>query len=327
MGFLLAPLVLLIERLAGYPGWLFRRVSHPVVWIGALISLLERWLNRGGGRRGRGVLALVLLLAVTGGVAVVIWWSCRVVPFGWVVEVLLATSLIAQKSLDDAVRKVEGGLRVSLAAGREAVSHIVGRDPETLDEAGVARGAIESLAESASDGVIAPLFWFLVGGLPGLVLYKAANTADSMIGHKTERYLQFGWAAARFDDLVNLVPARLTAALIAGAAVLVPDASGRDAVRVARRDAAKHDSPNAGWPEAAMAGALGFALGGPRAYAGEVIDLPRFGDGRADLTASDIERALRVYQMALNIAFGVSLVVAVAAVTQTPLTLDRFTFR
>jgi len=312
MGFVLAPLVLLVERLVGYPDWLFRRIGHPVTWIGALIAALERGLNRGGGRRAKGVLALLVLLGVTGGVAVALWWTCRLLPFGWVIEVVLATSLIAQKSLDDAVQKVAAGLRVSLDDGRAAVSHIVGRDPQALDEAGVARAAIESLAESTSDGVIAPLFWFLVGGLPGLVLYKAANTADSMTGHKTERYLAFGWAAARFDDLVNLFPARLTAALIAGAAVLVPGASGRDAVRVARRDAAKHESPNAGWPEAAMAGALGFSLGGPRAYEGEVIDLPRFGDGRAELGAGDIDRALRVYRMALNIALGASVVVALS---------------
>ena len=312
MGFVLAPLVLLIERLVGYPDWLFRRIGHPVTWIGALLAVLERGLNRGDGRRARGVLALLVLLGVAGCVAAAIWWACRLLPFGWVIEAVLATSLIAQKSLDDAVRKVADGLRVSLAAGRAAVSHIVGRDPEMLDQAAVARAAIESLAESTSDGVIAPLFWFLVGGLPGLVLYKAANTADSMIGHKTERYLQFGWAAARFDDLVNLIPARLTAALIAGAAVLVPGASGREAVRVARRYAAKHESPNAGWPEAAMAGALGFALGGPRTYDGEVIDLPRFGDGRAELGAEDIERALRFYRMVLNIALGAAVVVALS---------------
>lgn len=312
MGLLLAPLVLLVERLLGYPDWLFRRIGHPVTWIGALISALDRSLNRGSARRAKGVLALVLLLAISGGVATLVWWLCRLLPFGFLLEALLATSLMAQKSLGDAVRRVAQGLRASLAAGREAVSHIVGRDPETLDEAGVARAAIESLAESTSDGVIAPLVWFLVGGLPGLVLYKATNTADSMIGHKTPRHLQFGWASARFDDLVNLVPARLTAALIAGAALLTPGASARDALRIARRDAKKHDSPNAGWPEAAIAGALNLSLGGPRAYEGELIDLPRFGEGRTELGPEDIEQALRVYRMALNIALGACVVLAIS---------------
>lgn len=307
---LLAPLALLVERLAGYPDPLFRAIGHPVTWIGALIGRLDRRLNTGEGKRGRGVLALVLLLAATALATIPIAWLCRTLPFGWIVEAVLASSLLAQKSLRDAVRAVAAALRRSLPEGRTAVSHIVGRDPESLDEAGVARAAIESLAESTSDGVIAPLFWLLLAGLPGIALYKAVNTADSMIGHKTERYREFGWASARFDDLLNLVPARLTALLVAGAAFFLKGAHPELAWSTALRDAEKHDSPNAGWPEAAFAGALGFRLGGPRSYDGETVDLPSFGDGRPDLGAPDIETALRLYRVVLNLALGLSVVLA-----------------
>jgi adenosylcobinamide-phosphate synthase len=225
----------------------------------------------------------------------------RRIPFGFAIEALLASSLLAQKELGRAVKAVADGLALSLESGRFAVSQIVGRDPHRLDESGVSRAAIESLAESTSDGIVAPLFWLLLGGLPGIVLYKAANTADSMIGHRTERYAEFGWASARFDDLVNWIPARLTALLIAGAAFLVRRADPEAAWGTALRDAKKHASPNAGWPEAAFAGALGFSLGGPRAYDGEVHDLPAFGDGRSELGALDILKALELYWMALNL--------------------------
>ncbi|HHY51355.1 MAG TPA: cobalamin biosynthesis protein CobD, partial [Alphaproteobacteria bacterium] len=210
-----------------------------------------------------------------------------------------------------AVAAVADALGRSLAAGRQQVREIVGRDPDALDAAGVARAAIESLAESASDGVIAPLFWLIVGGLPGIALYKAVNTADSMIGHRTERYRDFGWASARLDDLLNFVPARLTALLVCGAAFWVSGADARNGWTTALRDARKHASPNAGWPEAALAGALGFALGGPRSYDGEVHDLPRFGDGREDLGPADIRRALELYGMMLNLTLGVALAIAV----------------
>jgi len=192
------------------------------------------------------------------------------------------------------------------------VSQIVGRDPETLDEAGVARAAVESLAESTSDGVVAPLFWLILGGLPGILLYKAANTADSMVGHRTARYAEFGWASARFDDLVNWIPARLSALLIAGAAFLVRRADPEAAWGTALRDAKKHDSPNAGWPEAAFAGALGFELGGPRMYDGEIHQLPSFGDGRAGLGPLDILKSLELYWMAMNLLLGVTLGLALA---------------
>lgn len=307
---LVAPLALLIERLAGYPNSLVKRIGHPVIWIGALISQLDTRLNRDTNRRGKGVLALLVLLPVTGTLAALVAWLCRQIPFGFVLEALLASTLLAQKALGDAVRVVAAALRRSLPEGRTAVSHIVGRDPQSLDEPGVARAAIESLAESTSDAVVAPLFWLLLLGLPGIVLYKAVNTADSMIGHKTARHLEFGWASARFDDLLNLIPARLTALLIAGASFFVKSANPEAAWSTALRDAQKHESPNAGWPEAAMAGALGFALGGPRSYDGELVELPSFGEGRADLGAEDIERALGLYRATLNVTLAAATLLA-----------------
>ena len=306
----LAPLALIIERLFGYPRPIYPVIRHPVVWMGALIGWLDRRLNTGPGR-ARGVLALALLLAVTAAITVPAAWGLRQLPFGWVLEALIASSLVAQRELARAVKAVGDGLAHSLAAGRAQVSQIVGRDPETLDEAGVARAAVESLAESASDGVIAPLFWLVLGGLPGIALYKAINTADSMIGHKSERYRDFGWASAKLDDIANFLPARLTALLLCGAAFWVKGADAEAGWRTALRDARKHDSPNAGWPEAALAGALGFALGGPRTYGGERHELPLLGDGRRDLGPADIMKALELYAMMLNLALGVTLAIAI----------------
>jgi adenosylcobinamide-phosphate synthase len=306
VAWLLAPLTLLIERVVGYPPWLYKIVGHPVTWMGALISWLETRLNAGSGRRLKGVLALLLLCLTALALGLLIIAVTRRVPFGWLLEALLASALLAQKELGRAVKAVADGLNLSLESGRRAVSHIVGRDPETLDEPGVARAAIESLAESTSDGVVAPLFWLFVGGLPGILIYKAVNTADSMLGHKTERYLEFGWASARFDDLVNWIPARLTALLVAGASFLTHRADPERAWSTALRDARKHDSPNAGWPEAAFAGALGFQLGGPRSYDGIEHELPSFGDGRADLAASDILKALELYWTAMNLLLALT---------------------
>ena len=310
MSALLPVLALLVERRVGYPAPVFARIGHPVMWMGALLDWLDRRLNTGRARRLKGVLALCLLLGATAAITIPLALFCRSLPFGFVIEALFASSLLAQKSLRDAVLAVEQGLSAGLQPGRDAVSHIVGRDPQVLDAAGVARAAIESLAESTSDGVGAPLVFLVLFGLPGIALYKAANTADSMIGHKTERHRAFGWAAARFDDLLNLVPARLPALLIVAAARLVPGARAGAAWRIARRDAKKHESPNAGWPEAAFAGALGFRLGGPRSYAGEIIDLPAFGDGRADLGPADIATALRLYRATLNITLAATAIVA-----------------
>lgn len=314
MAALLAPLALLLERLFGYPQSLLRVIGHPVMWVGALIARLDRRMNRPDAtpavRRTGGVIALLALLAAVLVATLVVTVPLRLVPFGWVVEAVLATSLLAQKELGRAVAAVATGLETSLAEGRRAVSHIVGRDPETLDEAGVARAAIESLAESSSDAVVAPLFWLLLLGLPGIALYKAINTADSMIGHKSEKYLAFGWAGAKLDDLANWIPARLTALLLAGAAFFVTGAEPERAWSTAIRDARKHDSPNAGWPEAAVAGALGLSLGGPRSYDGQVHDLPAFGDGRNALTAADIRNALTLYRAMLNLLLVVSVIIA-----------------
>lgn len=309
MAWLLAPLALLIERVVGYPTWLYKTIGHPVTWIGALISWLDARLNVGPSRRLKGVLALLLLTLTVLALGLLVIAVTRRVPFGWVLEALLASTLLAQKELGRAVKAVADGLNLSLESGRRAVTHIVGRDPDTLDEPGVARAAIESLAESTSDGVVAPLFWLLVGGLPGILIYKAVNTADSMIGHRSEKYLEFGWASARFDDLLNWVPARVTALLVAGASFLTRRADPEHAWSTALRDAPKHDSPNAGWPEAAFAGALGFRLGGPRSYDGIEHELPSFGDGRAELGASDILKALELYWTAMNLllAFTIAL--------------------
>ncbi len=312
MSILIAPLALIIERFVGYPQPLYAGLRHPVIWMGALIDLLDKRLNSGENRRAKGIGALVVLLVVTAAVTVPLAWGLRQVPFGWVAEALLATTLLAQKELGRAVRAVAEALDHSLEAGRIRVSQIVGRDPETLDEAGVSRAAIESLAESASDGVVAPLAFLLLGGLPGIALYKAVNTADSMLGHRTERHRHFGWASARLDDFCNFIPARLTALLFCGAAFWVKGAEAERGWTSALRDAKKHESPNAGWPESALAGALGFSLGGPRAYDGEVHDLPEFGvGGRRDLGPKDILRALQLYAMMLNLALGITLALVV----------------
>ena len=314
MDALLAPLAIIIERTWGYPSLLLKTLGHPVMWFGALIALLDRSLNKpeksAVERRDAGVFAIAVLLLVVLVASLLLTFIVRSLPFGWVVEALLASTLLAQKQLGEAVAAVAEALRSSLAEGRLAVSPIVGRDPENLDEAGVARAAIETLAENASDGVVAPLFWLMLFGLPGIALYKALNTADSMIGHKTERYREFGWASARFDDLANLVPARLTAGLIVVATFFVRGASPSRAWAAARRDAPKHRSPNAGWPEAAMAGALSFSLGGPRSYSGELVDLPAMGEGRRDLNAEDIESALALYRAKLNVMLVLVVIVA-----------------
>jgi adenosylcobinamide-phosphate synthase len=313
MAFSLAFLALVIERLVGYPQWLVDRIGHPVMWIGTLIDRLERRLNRldldFATRRRNGVIAFILLLLATLTVSVVIERSLLWFPFGLIVLAVLSSSLLAQKSLESHVRAVAEGLETGgLEAGRKAVSMIVGRDPDQLDEAGVSRAAIESLAENFSDGITAPALWLGLLGLPGGALYKATNTADSMIGHKNARYGAFGWAAARFDDLVNLPASRLTALLFVAAACLVPGASPRNAWAAVRRDAGKHKSPNAGWPEAAMAGALGLGLAGPRVYGGVLVQDHVMGDGgRREATAADIRRALnlsRVADLLLIVLFG-----------------------
>ena len=299
MHFDLAALALALEAGVGYPDALFRRIGHPVVWLGTLIAALDTRLNNACDdferRRRMGVVAIgivVLAAALTGAVVTKL---CSLVIGGPVLLALLSSSLLAQRSLHEHVRAVADALAVSLEDGRRAVAQIVGRDVSALDEAGVARAAIESLAENFSDGVVAPALFLAVFGLPGALVYKAVNTADSMIGHKSPRHLAFGWAAARLDDLLNLLPARCAAGLIALAAWLLPSASATDAFRIAQRDAAHHASPNAGWPEAAMAGALGLCLGGPRAYGSVDVAGATLGDGRREATIADIRRALALY--------------------------------
>lgn len=298
---LLALFSLIVELLGGYPDRLFRAIGHPVSWIGNLIALLDRRLNdatlKPHARRLHGVLALTILMVASGSVAFALQWSLTGTWLGLFALAFLASTLLAQRSLASHVAAVARALEdKGLASGRKEVSMIVGRDPESLDEAGVSRAAIESLAENFSDGIVAPAFWLAVGGLPGAAIYKAVNTADSMIGHRTPRHEAFGWAAARFDDLINLPASRLTALLLLAAAFLMPGASPANAWRSIRRDARRHRSPNAGWPEAAMAGALGLALAGPRAYKGVLVDDAFMGQGgRRNANAADIRRALKLY--------------------------------
>ena len=253
---------LLIDAATGDPPWLYRRVPHPVVVLGKLVELAERVLFAPS-PRWRSVVGGVATVAVVVSASIAAAWLIdRFLvarwTHGWVLEAVLASTLLAFRGLHGHARAVADGLDRSLAAGRDTVSHVVGRDPASLDEAGVARSAVESVAENFSDGVVAPLFWYAVAGLPGLFAYKAVNTLDSMIGHRTERYRHFGTAAARLDDAVNWLPARLAGLYFVVAAWLLPGANGGRGWRVMVRDAGKHRSPNAGWQEAAVAGALGF---------------------------------------------------------------------
>ncbi len=293
-------LALLLDWLIGDPKALYRRVPHPVVLFGRLVGRLEAELNRGEARRLRGLAAILLTAGLAASIGALLTRIFGALPFGWLIEVLAVATLIAQRDLYGHVAAVARALdRDGLYGGRLAVAHIVGRDPRSLDTAGVGRAAIESCAENFSDGVVAPVFWYLLLGLPGLLAYKAINTADSMIGHTAPRYRRFGWAAARIDDLVNLIPARIAGGLLALAAF--PWAEAGNAWRAMWRDARKHRSPNAGWQEAAMAGALGLALNGPRRYGGVVKDDPWMGDGRSAVTSDDIRRALRLYAIACGL--------------------------
>ncbi|MEM1345855.1 MAG: adenosylcobinamide-phosphate synthase CbiB [Pseudomonadota bacterium] len=276
-------LALALDAVFGEPDWLWRRLPHPAVLFGRLIAWLEARLNQGSARRARGVLGLCVLLIV---VLVPALALSHPVLVG-VGQVIGAAILLAQQSLVSHVRAVAAALDEGLAPARQAVAMIVGRDPATLDEAGVARAAIESAAENFSDAVVAPAFWFAVAGLPGIVLYKAVNTADSMIGYRSERYREYGWAAARLDDALNLIPARLSGLILC--------AVGPGSLKVLWRDARLHASPNAGWPEAATASALDVALAGPRIYDGTRLEAPYvFAEGRRAPTARDIEAACRL---------------------------------
>jgi adenosylcobinamide-phosphate synthase len=309
---------LAFDALIGDPDWLWRRLPHPVVLIGSFIGFLERTLNRESWspsqRKAAGVGTVVLLVAASGLIGFSVEAALPQTLSGKIALGLIASVLIAQRSLYQHVARVRSAFAEDgLAEARAAVSMIVGRDPEQLDEAGVSRAAIESCAESFSDGVVAPVFWLALLGLPGLIAYKAINTADSMIGYRTARYESFGWAAARVDDLVNLIPARLSGLLLAVVAPIANGAVGI-ALNVMRRDAPKHRSPNAGWPESATAGALGLALAGPRRYGEHIVDDPFLNaDAGKEATPGDIGRALDLYVAACLLQAAVYAALALVA--------------
>ncbi|WP_171212626.1 adenosylcobinamide-phosphate synthase CbiB [Ruegeria sp. HKCCA5426] len=282
-----------LDASLGEPDWVWSRVRHPAVMIGNLIGLLDKRLNNGGHRRLKGVAVVILLVIgamILGGALAML---------GPLVELVICAILLAQKSLVTHVRDVAEGLNASLDQGRAKVAMIVSRDTRDMTEAQVARSAIESAAENLSDGVIAPAFWFLVAGLPGLLIYKAVNTADSMIGYRSEKYLEFGWAAARLDDVLNLIPARLTS-------VMIVVQSGQWAQwQGITSDARRHISPNAGWPEAAMARALNVALAGPRSYDGKLRDLAWVnGDAPREIGAPEVFRACNMLWTVWGLALG-----------------------
>ena len=322
------PLLLLLFGLAIdalFGDWpaVFVYIPHPIVLAGRAIAFFDRKLNRPSrgdrSRRERGVVTVIVLVGVAAGLGAGIEWLCRGNLIGAAAEALVIGLLLAQRGLYEHVAVVAVALeRGGLPAGRQAVRHIVGRDPLRLDAHGVARAAIESLAENFSDGVVAPAFWYLLFGLPGLCAYKMANTLDSMIGHRTLRYRAFGWAAARFDDLLNLLPARLSGALLVAAAIFSGEGNAGRAFATMLRDARKHHSPNAGWPEAAMAGALELALAGPRDYAEERVEDPWIGTGTPLARPTDIARALRLYALACLLLAGVILGAWLAAHLMQP---------
>ena len=291
---MIALLALLLDVLIGWPDAVYRRIGHPVTWAGRLIAALDHALNKGRARRAKGALTVVVVVmaAVIPAALIQAWLG------PWVAAVL-AWPLVAARSLDQHLRAVAVPLVAGdLAAARRATAMIVGRDVTRADAPALSRASLESLAENFSDGVIAPLFWAAIGGLPGIAAYKAINTMDSMIGHRTPRHQAFGMVAARLDDVANLIPARLSAGLIAVA-------SGRRAVaamRVALRDAPAHRSPNAGWPEGAMAGALGCRLSGPRVYADRVANEPWLNADAADPDAADLGRGIALIRRATAVA-------------------------
>ena len=300
---------LAVEACLGYPQALYVRIAHPVVWIGKLIETLERRWNdparSAAARQALGVVTMTIVAGTAGAVGYAIQSGARQLPFGMIVVVLIATMGLAQRSLYSHVGNVLRPLaRGDLYAARDAVSKIVGRDTAQLTSSAVAAAAIESLAESFNDGIVAPAFWLAVGGLPGLFAYKALNTADSLIGHREPRWRAFGWAAARADDVANLIPARLAGLLIVVA--------GGGGLCVMCRDAPRHASPNAGWPEAAMAGALQVELGGAATYEGVMHERPLFGAGRRP-DAGDLRRSLRIHLGACALLWALALVLAAGA--------------
>lgn len=298
-------IAMILDALIGEPRALWDRWPHPAVLAGRLISILDDSMNREGSRAMRGVLALAVLVIVAWGIG----QALAILP-GWWAEVIVLTVLLAQRALVDHVTAVGNALRISLPSARIMVARIVGRDTAGLDAPAVARATIESAAENLSDGVVAPVFWFAVAGLPGLLIYKIVNTADSMIGHRNERYKDFGRAAARLDDLLNLIPARLTAVLIW---LVSPQLWSRPGLwQGIRADARRHASPNAGWPEAVMARALDVTLAGPRAYQGRMTDRPFVNEGAAhDIGAREVAQSVTVLWQVWAV------LLAIAVVTQS----------
>lgn len=294
-------LAMVLDAILGEPKWLWSRLPHPAVLMGRLIGACDTRFNSGAGQRAKG--AMVMAVLAFG--AALLGWLIDIVPDFHILPVVVGAILIAQKSLCDHVSDVADALRVSTERGRASVAMIVGRDTTDMTPSDVSRSAIESAAENLSDGVIAPVFWFLIGGLPGLLVYKITNTADSMIGYRTPRHEKFGWAAARFDDLLNWVPARLTALLI----ILCHNTLG--AIDIIRRDAPLHRSPNAGYPETAMAVAIDVSLAGPRSYSGKKQDFPFVHpEGVAALTPAHIDAAVRALWRTWGGAFIIVTIIA-----------------
>ena len=296
-------LAIIVDAVAGDPRWLYSRIPHPIVVIGHQIELLDRFFNRTHylpvTRKLLGVISILIIVSSAWLIGWLIAWSCNQVNFGVVLQALIVSIFLAQNSLYQHVASVAKACKADdLIDARSQISHIVGRDPNSLDQRAIGRAAIESLSENFSDGVVAPIFWYVVGGLPALIAYKALNTSDSMIGYLTDKYADFGWCAARFDDAANFIPARLSAFIITIAAFIIPSATGNRAFTTAIRDAKKHRSKNAGWPEAAMAGALGIKIAGPRNYDGILVEDAWMGDGIANVDASHIFMALRIYCVA-----------------------------
>jgi adenosylcobinamide-phosphate synthase len=298
-------IALLLDAAFGEPRVIWDRFRHPAVLMGQAVGWIDARFNKGARPRLAGTLAFAGLVVAAG----ISGWLLALLP-GYLAEVIVGAVLLAQRSLADHVRAVADGLRLSVGDGRRTVAMIVGRDTAAMDQPAIARAAIESAAENLSDGVVAPAFWFLVAGLPGLLIYKVTNTADSMIGHRTPRHERFGWAAARFDDLLNLIPARLTAVLI----WLTAPRRGVWPAIIA--DARLHRSPNAGWPEAAMAQVLGVALSGPRSYGGQMREFPFVNKpGAREIGLDQIDASVAVlwksWRIGLAIVLGLAVVQAV----------------